>query len=193
VLADGGTLTILDAAVLPLEIQDLIAQSFSRRGSAPAVSSVAKPALFVTLRVPLARLLEEGRVSHELGRWLAESEVVLPGVAERAEDLQALALEALSRIGLSQRGEPLGIEPAALRLLAEHDWPGNELEFRARLLSAARHSNGSVVRADDLLATGFAPAQHASNEHEHDADLELTPPPSLLARRQRPRRIPRGR
>jgi hypothetical protein len=193
VLADGGTLTILDAAVLPLEIQDLIAQSFSRRAAAPVVSSVAKPALFVTLRVPLARLLEEQRVSRELGRWLAESEVVLPSLAERAEDLQALALEALSRVGLSQRGEPLGIEPAAMRLLAEHDWPGNELEFRARLLSAARHSSGSVVRVEDLLATGFAPARTASRDLDVDLDLDLTPPPALLARRPRPRRIPRGR
>jgi len=189
VLADGGTLTILDVAVLPLEIQDLIAQSFSRRASTPLVSSVAKPALFVTLRVPLARLLEEQRISKELGRWLSESEVVLPSLSERAEDLQALALDALSRVGLSERGEPLGIEPAAMRLLAEHDWPGNELEFRARLLSAARHATGQVVRADDLLATGFAPAAPKALERE----LELTPPPPLFSRRPRPRRLPRGR
>jgi DNA-binding NtrC family response regulator len=189
VLADGGTLTILDVAVLPLEIQDLIAQSFSRRASTPLVSSVAKPALFVTLRVPLARLLEEQRISKELGRWLSESEVVLPSLSERAEDLQALALDALSRVGLSERGEPLGIEPAAMRLLAEHDWPGNELEFRARLLSAARHASGQVVRADDLLATGFAPAAPRAFERE----LELTPPPPLFSRRPRPRRLPRGR
>ena len=84
--------------------------------------------------------------------------MVLPTLVERAEDLQALALESLSRVGLSLRGEPLGLEPAALRLLAEHDWPGNELEFRARLLSAARRAPGAVVRAEDLLATGFAPA-----------------------------------
>jgi hypothetical protein len=187
VLSDGGTLTILDVAVLPLEIQDLIAQSFSRRAATPAVSSIAKPGLCVTLRVPLARLLEEQRLSRDLARWLGESEVVLPSLAERSEDLQALALEALSRVGLSQRGEPLGIEPAALRLLAEHDWPGNELEFRARLLSAARRTNGAVVRAEDLLATGFAPAQPFA------VDLDLTPPPALLARRPRPRRMPRGR
>ncbi|HTA91117.1 MAG TPA: hypothetical protein VK745_16115 [Polyangiaceae bacterium] len=189
VLADGGTLTILDVAVLPLEIQDLIAQSFSGRATGPAVSSVAKPGLFVTLRVPLARLLEEQRLSRDLARWLGESEVALPGIAERAEDLQALALEALSRVGLSQRGEPLGIEPSALRLLAEHDWPGNELEFRARLLSAARRAPGSVVRAEDLLATGFAPA----DAEPFRVDLDLTPPPALLARRPRPRRMPRGR
>jgi transcriptional regulator of acetoin/glycerol metabolism len=74
-----------------------------------------------------------------------------------------------------------------MRLLAEHDWPGNELEFRARLLSAARHASGSVVRAADLVATGFAPAPPSS------VDLDLTPPPALLARRPRPRRMPRGR
>ena len=185
VLADGGTLTILDVAVLPLEIQDLIAQSFSRRVSSPIVSSVAKPGLFVTLRVPLARLLEEQRLSRDLSRWLGASEVALPTLAERSEDLQALALEALSRVGLSLRGEPLGLEPAALRLLAEHDWPGNELEFRARLLSAARRAPGAVVRADDLLATGFAPAAPST--------IELSPPPPIAVRRPRPRRAPRGR
>lgn len=185
VLADGGTLTLLDVAVLPLDIQDLIAQSFSRRSTAPAVSAVAKPGLFVTLRVPLARLLEEQRLSRDLSRWLGASEVTLPTLAERAEDLQALALESLSRVGLSLRGEPLGLEPAAMRLLAEHDWPGNELEFRARLLSAARRAPGPVVRAEDLLATGFAPTAASAPD--------LTPPPTLVARRPRPRRAPRAR
>jgi DNA-binding NtrC family response regulator len=175
----------LDVAVLPLEIQDLIAQSFARRTSTLAVSSVAKPGLFVTLRVPMQRLLEEGRLSRDLSRWLGASEVILPTLADRAEDLQALALEALSRVGLSLRGEPLGLEPAALRVLAEHDWPGNELEFRARLLSAARRAPGAVVRAEDLLATGFAPTPPSTHE--------LTPPPALIARRPRPRRAPRGR
>ncbi|HEY4106832.1 MAG TPA: hypothetical protein VGM44_23185 [Polyangiaceae bacterium] len=189
VLADGGTLAILDVAVLPLEVQDLIAQSFSRRASATALSGVAKPGLFVTLRVPLARLLEDHRLSVDLARWLGESEVVLPGLSERAEDLQALALEVLSRAGLSQRGEPLGIEPAAMRLLAEHDWPGNELEFRSRLLSAARHAEGTLVRADDLRETGFAPPAPESTER----DFDLTPPPALLTRRPSSRRAPRGR
>lgn len=187
VLADGGTLAILDVAVLPGPVQELLAQSFARRSAAPAASSVAKPGLIVTLRVPLARLLEEQRLNRELSRWLGESEVVLPTLAERSEDLRALALESLSRVGLSLRGEPLGLEPAAMRLLAEHDWPGNEVEFRARLLSAAHRAPGAVVRADDLLATGFAPAP-PSNVH-----VELTPPPGLVARRPRPRRAPRGR
>jgi hypothetical protein len=185
VLADGGTLAILDVAVLPLDVQDLIAQSFSRRTAAPLASSVAKPGLIVTLRVPLSRLLAENRLSRDLSRWLGASEVVLPTLVERAEDLQALALESLSRVGLSLRGEPLGLEPAALRLLAEHDWPGNELEFRARLLSAARRAPGAVVRAEDLLATGFAPAPAVS--------AERTPLPTLAARRPRPRRMPRNR
>jgi DNA-binding NtrC family response regulator len=185
VLADGGTLTILDVAVLPLEIQDYIAEWFARRRNSPIVSSVAKPGLFVTLRVPLTRLLDEQRLSRDLSRWLGASEVLLPTLAERPEDLQALALEALSRVGLSLRGEPLGLEPAALRLLAEHDWPGNELEFRARLLSAARRAPGAAVRADDLLATGFAPAAPIT--------LDLSPPPPLVVRRPRPRRAPRGR
>ena len=187
VLADGGTLAIQDVAVLPLDIQDLIAQSFSRRASSPLVSSVAKPGLFVTLRVPLERLLSESRLSRDLSRWLGASEVPLPTLAERAEDLQALALETLSRVGLSLRGEPLGLEPAALRLLSEHDWPGNELEFRARLLSAARRAPGTVVRAEDLSATGFAPAVTGS------ADRTPLPAPPLAARRPRPRRAPRSR
>jgi len=186
VLADGGTLTITDVAVLPADVQNYLVQAFSRRASVPSVSAVQQPVLFVTLRSPLAQLVEENRVSRELARWLAESEVELPTLAERSEDLRALALEALSRLGLSERGEPLGLEPAALRLLAEHDWPGNELEFRARLLSAARRAPGNAVRAEDLLATGFAPTI------TEELDLSPAPPPSI-ARRPRPRRMPRAR
>jgi DNA-binding NtrC family response regulator len=174
---------------MPLELQDLIAHALARRSLVPSVSSVEKIGLIVTLRVPLTRLLEEGRLSRDLARWLGASEVVLPTLAERAEDLQALALESLSRVGLSLRGEPLGLEPAAMRLLAEHDWPGNELEFRARLLSAARRAPGAVVRAEDLLATGFAPSAATSLE----PSPAPAPAPVALGRRPRPRRAPRVR
>ncbi len=165
-LADGGTLTILDVAVLPLEIQDLIAQSFARRQNSPIVSSVAKPGLFVTLRVPLTRLLEEQRLSRDLSRWLGASEVLLPTLAERPEDLQPWRSKRCRASDCRYAVEPLGLEPAALRLLAEHDWPGNELEFRARLLSAARRAPGAAVRADDLLATGLRSrrSEHARSQ-----------------------------
>jgi len=77
--------------------------------------------------------------------------VALPSLAERAEDLRALALHKLSRIGTRLRGKAFGISLQAQALLNEHDWPGNDAELDAVLLRAALATTGDVVDAAVLL------------------------------------------
>src|SRR5690606_22694533 len=88
-----------------------------------------------------------------LAKRLEGPRLTLPTLAERAEDLQSLVLFELAAAGLRSRGEPLGIAPAALRVLTEHTWPGNDLELRAWLRHAAAHAKGPVVTVDDLMAS----------------------------------------
>lgn len=184
-LADGGTLVILDAAALPRAAQEHVSRAASRRGG-DGSSPIPRARLVVSVRAPIPRLVAEDRLAKSLGAVLGEQHVELPPLSARAEDLRALALERLSAAGMRSRGVPLGIDAAALSLLLEHQFPGNDAELRDVLVRAAEVAQGPVVTVKDLAAIGF-PAQRTST---------VPPPtsePSSTRRRSKAPRSARGR
>lgn len=155
-LSEGGTLVLMDAPALPPAVQEIVAQTLSRLQGQPAMSGVSRPGLIAALPLQVEQLVSEGRLTASFARLLGTSSPVrVPALADRAEDLRALALDVLARRGLALRGSPLGISPEALRLVVEHDWPGNDLELTAVLTRAATAAAGPVVTADDLSPMGL--------------------------------------
>lgn len=184
-LADGGTLVLLDAPALPPEIQEHVARAKAKQREAPPPSGVVPWSLVASVRGALAEQLAAERLTKNLARALGGAEVVLPPLADRAEDLRALALEALARFGLEKDGRPMGLDVSALRLLSEHEWPNNESELDDVLGRAVQAATGSVLTAHDLAAAGFSPVTtHAPS---------VTPLPVITRRRMRARRPPRSR
>jgi DNA-binding NtrC family response regulator len=59
-------------------------------------------------------------------------------------------LEHLSAIGARFLGRPIGIEPDALALLLEHDWPGNEAELVGVVTRAGVTAGGPTIRRADI-------------------------------------------
>lgn len=170
----GGTLVLEDPSALPPETQLALARLLHHHRGAVVVAS------------QLGLDLAGDRLEQALVRQLQGPELRVPTLADRAEDLQSMVLFELAAAGLRLRGEPLGVAPAALRLLAEHTWPGNELELRALLRHAAARARGPVVTQEDLLESGLSQARRP--------ETEFTPtPPPTLERRQRARRAPRSR
>jgi hypothetical protein len=184
-LADGGTLLVLDVAALPLAVQDVIARSLGRTRSSEEVASNIPPAmLVVSVSLPTGELADMGRLSPALAGRLRAT-VELPTLAARSEDLRALVLARLAALGMSARGEPLGIEAAALAILLEHRFPGNDTELLDVLVRASGVATGRVVTARDLATIGF----------HHVVEKTPVPPPSVAPkarrRRSRPARSPR--
>jgi hypothetical protein len=137
--ARGGTVVVLDALLLP-------------EGTQRWLGSSADVGLVVVVPSPMPA--GAGFEPHLRGR-IGDRTLVLPPLADRAEDLRALALHKLGRIGMRLRGKPLGISMHAQDLLNEHDWPGNDVELEAVLVRAARACHGDVVEAADVtLALG---------------------------------------
>ncbi|HEY6080381.1 MAG TPA: hypothetical protein VIW29_16315 [Polyangiaceae bacterium] len=196
VAADGGTLLIAGASALPLPVQELLAHFLLGRERSDTPSGVVPAGLVLGLPSSASALASAGRLHDGLARLLEGRELKLPSLAERAEDLRALVLEALSRFGLSTSGEPLGIEPAALGLLTEHDFPGNELELFGLLARTAATARSARITADDLLSAGLGSEPRpplsgaAAAAAATEIDPSLTPPPSLAARRRLLRRAP---
>jgi DNA-binding NtrC family response regulator len=177
VLADGGTLALLDAPALPLDAQDALVRSIARRASAASGSTVEPAGLVIASQESVEALVTAGRLSRGRGSLVEGAEVAIPALADRAEDLRALVLDRLAAAGLSSRAEPRGIDPAALRLLVEHTWPGNDTELADVLNRASAIATGPVVTAADLAVIGFRPL----------ADVASLPTPPPSASRRRPR------
>jgi DNA-binding NtrC family response regulator len=111
--------------------------------------------LIVSLPATVDALAASGRLSERLADRLGDRTVALPTFEARAEDLRALALENLARIGVRLGREPLGLAPRALTALMEHTWPGNDAELYATLLRAALEAEGGVLGPKDLARVGF--------------------------------------
>ena len=138
-LAVGGTLALLDAHALSGGVQRYIAHAAGDEVAVVAVVNADTKPIEVWLDAHLVALV-------------GAHQVVLPSLAQRAEDLRALALLMLSRIGVHLRGEALGLSLAAQQLLNEHDWVGNDAELEAALWRAAVASGGPVIDAEHLAA-----------------------------------------
>jgi len=137
-VARDGTLVVLDAQALPVETQRYLGTALR-----PDTGLVV---------VHAALDSGDSRLDEHLAAVLEDRRVVLPALAERAEDLRALALHKLSRIGLRLRGEPYGITLQAQELLNEYGWPGNDAELDAVLLRAALAAGGDAITAEELAA-----------------------------------------
>jgi hypothetical protein len=177
-LADGGTLVILDAPALPRAVQDYVSSALDRRKHEP-VSSVPAPNLVVSTREPLTALSLEGRLSPRFAARFGETCVTLPGLVSRPEDLRALVLDRLAGVGMRGRGEPLGIDSAALAMFLEHRWPGNDVELEDVLVRAAEVASGPVVTTANLATIGF----------KYEPEIAAAPPPpepTARKRRSRP-------
>jgi DNA-binding NtrC family response regulator len=111
--------------------------------------------LIVTVPATVDALVASGRMSERLADRLGDRAVALPPLAARAEDLRALSLEHLGRIGVRLGTRPLGLAPKALAALLEHGWPANDAELYATLLRAALVAEGEVIGVKELAKIGF--------------------------------------
>ncbi len=144
VAARDGTLVLLDAHALPLDVQRYI-----------AIAAGPDVGLIVALYATVDALVGQGRIDENLADRLGDRAVALPPFAARAEDLRGLLLDRLARIGERLRGQPMGLAPQALSALTEHEWPGNDAEMEAVLVRAALVSQGDLIGLAALRASGF--------------------------------------
>jgi len=157
-LADGGTLVVLNALALPEGTQALLAEALRRPPPGAPPHDVA---LVVSVPSTVDALVASGHLSAPLGDRLGDKAIPLPPLLARAEDLRALFIDRLSRIGVRLRGQPMGLDPRALARLVQHAWPGNELELEDVLSRAAAIADGEVITSAHLDQIGFAPAPQA--------------------------------
>ena len=132
-MADGGTLYLDEVADMPLSTQArilrvLTEQSFVRVGGTRQVR-VDVRVVSSTSR-DLMREMEEKRFREDLFYRLNVVPVGIPSLAERRDDIPALAEHFFTRYATEQGIPPPVLTPEALAALQAYDWPGNVRQLR---------------------------------------------------------------
>jgi two-component system nitrogen regulation response regulator NtrX len=131
--AHGGTLFLDEIADMPIATQARILrvltdQSFTRIGGQRVVK-VDVRVVSATAR-DLTHEIAEGRFREDLYYRLNVVPVLIPGLAERREDIPALVLHFVAHYASERRVPTPEIAPDAMVALQSYEWPGNVRELR---------------------------------------------------------------
>ncbi len=142
--AHRGTLLLFHPLVLPHETLSRLELLLARQQALPDPAQV----VVVTSTQP--------EPNPNLMFWPdADHTIELPTLAARPDDLRSMILDRLARLGIALRGQPYGVEPAALRELLDYEWPRNELELDHTLVTLLTHAATSPITVTHLIETRF--------------------------------------
>jgi DNA-binding NtrC family response regulator len=152
-LADGGTLFLDEIAnISPTQqarlLRVLQTGELERVGSSRTIK-VSVRVLSAT-NADLHEEVSAGRFRADLLYRLNAIEIHLSPLREHREDIPPLASLFLSNYATKYRKPVNGFEPAAMRLILEHDWPGNVRELQHAIERAVLLSNNEKIQAADL-------------------------------------------
>lgn len=149
-LSRGGSLFVRDLHLLPADIQLALLELLTERPPLhPA--DMPPPRLIASAPVTTTLLTQRGVLQKAFEPVLSKAELQLPTLQERAEDLRALILDAISRAGHG----PEGVERSALQLLMDHPWPGNERELRDLVERAGALEQGPLLTVESVRSAGL--------------------------------------
>jgi DNA-binding NtrC family response regulator len=166
-LADSGTLFLDEIANVPLKHQAKLLSAietgkFERVGSSRTIQVDVR--VVSATNADLKGEIAAGRFRADLLFRLNTVEIHLPPLRERREDIPTLAAFFLRRHQQRYRKPVTGFHEVALRVLANHTWPGNIRELNHVVERAVLMAQGDVVRVGDLGLQASADASRALDE-----------------------------
>jgi formate hydrogenlyase transcriptional activator len=148
-LAHNGTLFLDEIGDLPLGLQPkllraLQEQEFERLGSTQTRRVNVR--VVAATNQGLAQLVQEGGFRSDLYYRLNIFPISLPPLRQRPEDIPALVHLFVDQAARKMGKEIRVIPEAALKALAQHEWPGNIRELRNFIERAVILSDGPTLR-----------------------------------------------
>ncbi|ODS51379.1 MAG: sigma-54-dependent Fis family transcriptional regulator [Acidovorax sp. SCN 65-108] len=165
--ADSGTIFLDEIGELPLAMQSKLLRTLQegtlvRLGGQREVKVNVR--LVAATNRDLAQEVETGNFRQDLYYRLNVIPIRLPSLAERREDIRALALHFVSRANQAHQRN-VNLSPDALARLEEHPWPGNIREL------------GNVIERLVLLANDTLVTRAELNRFLPATAVPLPPPP----------------
>ncbi|QDL93046.1 sigma-54-dependent Fis family transcriptional regulator [Paroceanicella profunda] len=157
--AEGGTLFLDEIGEMPLAAQVSLLRVVQEGevdplgGRGPVSVDVR---LLAATNRDLGAEIAEGRFREDLYFRLAGVEIALPGLAERGEDISALAATHAAEAARREGRQFHGFGPGVAEWLAAQPWPGNVRELQNAVHRALVLSEGSEIRLADFRPAGPA-------------------------------------
>jgi two-component system response regulator AtoC len=151
--ADGGSLFLDEIGELAPALQAkllrvLQERSFERLGGRRAVHTDFR--LIAATNQNLKTLIERGRFREDLFYRLNVVRIDVPPLRTRRNDIPALAERFLNAVPANPHRKTPKLSEAAMRILMDHDFPGNVRELENVIHRAAVLVSGPRIEADDL-------------------------------------------
>ncbi len=174
--ADGGTLFLDEIGEMPLDLQPLFLRVLEEREVCRIGETQARKVDFrlvaATNRDP-RKEVEAGRFRLDLYYRVSVVGITVPALRDRRSDIPELAEHFVALLAEKHGTTPIGISPAVMDRLVQHDWPGNIRELRNVIESMLLTATGPELSPRDL------PADITARIEERFGDVEA--PPSGLS------------
>jgi DNA-binding NtrC family response regulator len=144
-IAQGGTLYLDDVDDIPLEQQAKLLRVIEEKvyervgGTTPMQADVR---IVASTKQNLLEKVAEGTFRQDLYYRLDVLRINIPPLRERREDIPLLVEHFMKRIA---GDHPFTVEPTAIEILQEHEWPGNIRELYHTLERAYLIGNGTIT------------------------------------------------
>jgi DNA-binding NtrC family response regulator len=153
VQADGGTLFLDELGELSAQAQAKLLRALETRrierlgGSRSQTVDVR---IIAATNQPLGELVEQGRFRKDLYFRLAVSQVGLPPLRDRVEDIPLLCAHLLASLRRSGHTRAEGCDTGLLNALRSYPWPGNIRELRNVLEAMTVEKPAGILAREDL-------------------------------------------
>ncbi|MEE9272318.1 MAG: sigma-54 dependent transcriptional regulator [Robiginitomaculum sp.] len=181
--ANSGTLFLDEVGELPLEMQVKLLRVL-QEGEVDPIGS--KRPVKVDVRIisatncDLSEAVEEKTFRKDLYYRLNVFPLEIPALRNRKEDIAALLNHFIKRFNAQEKMSVRGADNATLKILENHDWPGNVRQLENAIFRAVILSDGHTLKLQDFpQISGLSPVipvQEATamleitNEDNEDAD-----------------------
>ncbi|MEA2063203.1 MAG: sigma-54 dependent transcriptional regulator [Gemmatimonadota bacterium] len=152
-LAQGGTLFLDEIGDMPLELQPKLLRVLEER-QFYRVGGVKK--IKLDLRVicaanqPLSRLVRKGKFRKDLFYRLNTGIISLPPLRDRPEAIAPLAKLFLKNLAEQKKSRLTRFQPASVRMLENHSWPGNIRELQNVIERLVLMTDDTEVKPEHL-------------------------------------------
>ncbi|MBW2543439.1 MAG: sigma-54-dependent Fis family transcriptional regulator [Deltaproteobacteria bacterium] len=151
--ADRGTLFLDEVGSLPLSVQDQILRALAEEQveseSGAKFRTVDLRIIAATTR-KLEDRIENGSFREGLYQYLDSTQLHVPALRERREDIPLLVDHFLDHYQQELAKPPRTISEDALALLVAHHWPGNIRELENVIEAAVMLAQGDRISIQDL-------------------------------------------
>ena len=151
--ANGGTLFLDEIGEIDLDTQVKLLRAIESRSVVRLGSAQAIPVDFRLVTATnrnLLKMLAEGTFREDLYYRLNVIDIRTPALKDHKEDIALLVSRFLKEFSAANGGTVTGIEPAALKVLEDFDWPGNVRQLRNVIERMVVLATGPKLTVDDL-------------------------------------------